>query len=233
MCKPIPQKTDLIVTLVVTSEESAQAKNSDSEFERLMQDLATGSEDAAWIIAETYTPHILRAVRRALPDKMRSKLDSQDFAQIVWASLLLKRTYLKHVKSPDQLIDLLAKVAQYKVIDAFRRYVVCQARDLRRESPLDDYVGPQSAARPGRGGAGEVNREVADRGLTDRSMSPSQIVSTRERWQLLVASLSHRDREILNLRIAGQTYQQIASALSISGDTAKRVVDRIILQVRK
>ena len=109
------------------------------EFEQLMADLASGSEDAAWRITEVYTPHILRAVRASLPRAIRPKLDSQDFAQIVWASLLLKRSYLAHVKTPQQLICLLATVAHNKVVDAFRHYMTYQARDLRRESPWKEF----------------------------------------------------------------------------------------------
>jgi RNA polymerase sigma factor (sigma-70 family) len=192
------------------------------EFEQLMADLALGSEDAAWRIAEVYTPHILRAVRAALPAAIRPKLDSQDFAQIVWASLLLKRTYLAHVKSPEQLIRLLAAVAQHKVIDAYRHYTAYQARDLSRESPIEGILHPQRA-----------NAATQyDRGVLDRDLSPSQMAGVREKWQALSASLSPRDRDILRLRIKDHTYTEIAQALGISSSTVRRVLDRIIDQLQ-
>jgi RNA polymerase sigma factor (sigma-70 family) len=189
-----------------------------TEFERLMAELALGSEDAAWQLAETYTPHILRAVRASLPSVMRTKLDSQDFAQSVWASLLLKRTYLSRMKTPQQLIGLLVAAARYKVVDAYLHFGT-QARDVRREQPL-------SAVRQG-----DSRATVAERGLTVRDPSPSQTASLRERWSILISQCSARDRQIVVLRIKGNTYQEISNRLGISSATVRRVVDRIIRQL--
>ena len=225
--------SNLTATIVVTPTTPLTEAAADvGEFEQLMRDLASGSEDAAWKIAETYTPHILRVVRHSLPGKIRSKLDSQDFAQIVWASILLKRTSLKNVKSPDQLIDLLARVTQYKVIDAFRHYTTSQGRDLRRETPLEDLIRSQQAGASAQGDTGVLNRSVVDRGLVDRNPSPSQFAGMKEKWQMLIGTLSRRDRRILTLRIRGETYVDIANKLSIGRNTAKRVLDRIVAKLR-
>jgi len=188
------------------------------EFSQLMADLASGSEDAAWRIAEIYTPHILRAVRAMLPAAIRPKIDSQDFAQIVWASLLLKRTYLAHISSPEQLIRLLAGTAQHKVIDVYRRYTTHKGRDLKRETPLAEVLNPRR----------KNAATQYDRGVLDRDLSPSQFASVREKWQSLANVLSPRDRDVLRLRYEGRTYVEIAGTLGIGVTTVRRVLDRII-----
>src|SRR5688572_28901882 len=50
---------------------------SPSEFERLIQEVSSGSEDAIWKLVETYTPFIIRSVRSTLPSRLRPRLDSQ------------------------------------------------------------------------------------------------------------------------------------------------------------
>src|SRR3989442_350218 len=146
-----------------------------------MADLADGSEDAAWRITELYTPHILRAVRASLPVIIRPKLDSHDFAQSVWASLLLKRGYLSHVRTPEQLIALLASAARNKVIDAYRHYTVAEAFNVRTETPLEAAECPSPAGGP----------IVHDRGVADRDPTPSQIAMLREQWKRVIDKCSH------------------------------------------
>lgn len=187
-----------------------------------MAELASGSEEAAWKIAEVYTPHILRVVRASLPAAIRPKLDSQDFAQIVWTSLLLKRSYLSRVKTSEQLIRLLATVAQHKVIDAFRHYTTYKARDLSREVPMEQAMRPRLAHATAQ----------FDGGVLDRSPSPSQFAAVREKWQTLSDSLSARDRAILRWRYKGCTYAEIAEKLGVSCATVRRVLDRIIEQLQ-
>jgi RNA polymerase sigma factor (sigma-70 family) len=181
------------------------------EFKQLMSELADGSEEAAWRIAKVYTPHILRAVRATLPNSIRSKLDSQDFAQIIWTSLLLKRDNLGGVQSPQELINLLVRVAHNKVVDAYRHYAAYKVRDHRRETSIDG---------------------VADRGLVDREMTPSQAAGTREKWQSLLEGLSTRDNTILRLRMDGKTYSEIAAVAGVGITTVRGVLNRIVLQLR-
>ena len=60
------------------------------EFTSLMQRVHQGDEDAAWELLDEYGPHVINVVRRVLTSRMRSKADSTDFAQSVWASFFAK-----------------------------------------------------------------------------------------------------------------------------------------------
>lgn len=194
----------------------------EEDFEQLMSELAAGSEEAAGRIAQVYTPHILRAVRASLPRSIRSKLDSQDFAQVIWASLMIERAQLQRVKTPQELINLLVRVAHHKVVDAYRHYTIYQARDHRRESPIENLTKVNQ---------GDRARQV-DGNLLDRELSPSQTASLRERWQALVEGLSTRDRNVLRLRMNGKTYSEIGDTVGIGVSTVKDVLDKIVAQLR-
>jgi RNA polymerase sigma factor (sigma-70 family) len=187
-----------------------------SQFSQLMLDVASGSEDAVWQLAETYTPYIIRAVRASLPRSVRLRLDSQDFAQILWASLLLGGTDLTRLETPEQLIAFLARAAKNKVVDATRHYLETQKQDMRREQPLED-----------------VSRTVGGRGMVQafpraRDPSPSEHASMRERWGRALSELSERDRQILQLRLKRYTFAQIGLELTVDEWTARRAMQQLI-----
>src|SRR5262245_16988155 len=110
-----------------------------AEFDQLMAGVAAGSEEAIWRLAETYTPFIIRAVRQSLPTRLRSKVDSQDFAQTLWASLLLKNADLTRLKTPEQLIAYLVRATKNKVVDKTRHFDALKC-DIHREEPLQDHL---------------------------------------------------------------------------------------------
>jgi RNA polymerase sigma factor (sigma-70 family) len=191
-----------------------------AEFDQLMSDVATGSEEAIWQLAETYTPYILRAVRMSLSSNLRPKLDSQDIAQTLWASLLLKRADLTRLKTPEQLIAYLARATQNKVIDKVRHYRT-QKNDVRREERLQDHIaGGESGARQPRAGA-----------LFARDPTPSTAANLRECWNYVLSRASDRDRHILKLRLDGRTFDDISETLQINQATARRAIQRLIEQL--
>jgi RNA polymerase sigma factor (sigma-70 family) len=189
-----------------------------AEFEQLMANVSAGSEEAIWQLAETYTPYILRAVRASLPTKVRSKLDSQDLAQTLWASILLKRTDLTRMKTPEQLIAFLARSARNRVVDVTRRYMGAQKYDVHREQTLDEGQPASPTAR----------YAAPERAFATRDPSPSQFASLRERWNQILLTCTPREREILQLRLQGATFDDISSKLNINQATARRAIQRLI-----
>lgn len=189
---------------------------SSRDFAELMRDLGEGSEDAAWILVERYTPHILRVVRAALPRAIRSKIDSVDIVNTLFGSLLLKRSYLARVEEPGQLLAILTKAARNRVIDEYRKYTRCASRDINSEEMEFAAVGDTA-----KGVAG-------DRRLGGREETPSQIVISREKWLRITRSLGDRDRRILSLRMEGATYEGIAREI---GDVSQRTVRRVVTEV--
>jgi RNA polymerase sigma factor (sigma-70 family) len=188
-----------------------------TEFDRLMSQLANGSEDAAMQLAEKYTPYIIRTVRRGLTSQMRQKMDSQDVAQTLWASLLLRPTELSRLKSPAEFIAYLAQATRNKVAEKKRR-LLAQKRDINRELQLEPHDD------------GTTVGDRRDRGLCSKDATPSTMASLRERWQATIQGASERDRQIMELRLRKYTFLEISTMLSIHEQTARRVVDRLVEQ---
>jgi RNA polymerase sigma factor (sigma-70 family) len=191
-----------------------------AEFDRLMAEVVAGSEDAVWQLAETYTPYIIRAVRSSLPRTLRAKLDSQDFAQSLWASLLLRRADLTRLQTPGQLIAYLAQATRNKVVDKTRHFHT-QKHDIAREERLPDHTISLNKS-PKRV---QISEPYA------RDPSPSTSANLRERWSLILSKLSERDRKIFQLRLEGRTFDEISDKLEINQATARRAIQRLIVQL--
>lgn len=179
-----------------------------------MDALRGGSEEAAGEIAELYTPHLLRAVRRTLPQAIRSKIDSVDIVNTLWASLLIKRQRLEGIKEPGQLVALLKAAARNRVVDEHRRYTEVEARDIRCEAGRYDEI----PVKAGDGAASPGRHRVSN-------TTPSEVAMTRETWERFKASLSSRDQEVVACRISGSTYEEIAESIEgVSARTARRII---------
>src|ERR1700722_12229829 len=90
----------------------------DEQFHLLMRQAMTGSASAAQELFEKYDAVLLRAIRRKLSHKVRSKFDSLDFVQYVWASFFAEPAQQRVFESPEHLVRFLTKLARNKVVDA-------------------------------------------------------------------------------------------------------------------
>jgi len=68
--------------------------------------------------------------------------------------------------------------------------------------------------------------------MRDRNLTPSQMVGLQEKWSRVVTALSARDREIVKLRIQGRHFPAIAEKVGVCESTAKRVMDRVLEQLK-
>ena len=181
-----------------------------TEFAGLMQRVERGEQQAAWELLESYGSHLQRYVRRSLSREMRTRFDSVDFVQVVWASFFREPEKLRRIHSPAELMAYLATLARNKVVTEVRREVQSQKRDLRREIRLDS---------------------VHDKGqgdLASRDPTPSAVAMFRERWNRLVDGQPAQVRRIVELRFAGATYTEIAEQLHIHERTARKAIERLV-----
>lgn len=191
---------------------------SDNEFQQLLAEARAGSEPAAQQLVEEYLPHVLQVVRRSLNRKLRTKFDSMDFAQAVWASVLGCREQLAQIESGEAWAKFLATIARNKVIDEIRRRMETEKYQVDRECSMSDLV---SAARDG--------RTIAQQ-MASREPSPSQAAIANERFEQLTAGLSEQQREIVRLKMEGETCQAVADRLGINERTVRRLLKRLELE---
>ena len=182
----------------------------ESEFRQALERICSGSDDGALEFIESYGPHIQRVVRRRLHQSMRSKFDSLDFVQMVWASFFADPQRIARIKDPDELIRYLVVLARNKVVEESRRRLTFKKHDVQRERPLDQV-------------------DVAGSASRQRQATPSQIAIARERWRRMLRDQSERNRRIVELRMGGATFVEIGKTLGIHERTARQVIDSLAL----
>lgn len=179
-------------------------------FQDLMDRVRGGSQAAAWELVSTYGSYVERVVRRALHRDMRSKFNSSDFVQAVWASFFKDREQINQVVNAGGLIKFLMGIARNKVLHETRRRLDTQKTDVRREESID------------------LDDVIPDPQLRDREPTPSQWAIARECWDTMVRDQSPQHQRVIELRVSGATYQEIGDALGISERTARRVIDGLV-----
>jgi RNA polymerase sigma factor (sigma-70 family) len=180
-------------------------ENQQRHFRRLLAEVERGSEEAARELYETYVKHVLLSVRHRMWRKLRTRFDSQDFVQQVWASFFDDRGQLPEFQTPEDLANYLRAMARNKVMMA-GRHGQAQMRDVNRETRVDeesDLVGPHPAGRDPTPSAQAMFHEQVDR-LVDQQ--PADV------------------REIVELRVEGNTFEEIADELEVDESTARRAM---------
>lgn len=181
------------------------------EFADLMRRLSDGSDDAARELLDRYGEHILRVVRRKLSRELRSKFDSVDFVQAVWASFFADMPRQRRFDHPQALMAFLVTLAQNKVVDAVRQRMQSRKFDINRERPL-----PLDGSVVGDGG-----------GMAARQPTPSQEAVANDEWRRLLADLPDRYRRMLVLLREGHTQKDIARELNVNEKTIRRVLEKL------
>jgi RNA polymerase sigma factor (sigma-70 family) len=175
-----------------------------SEFRNAIDRICSGSEEAIWEFIEEYGPHIQRVVRRRLNQSLRAKFDSVDFVQMVWASLFADLTKIKQMRDPKELIMYLAGMARNKVLEETRRRMQCERYNVRKEQPLS-------------------SSDLSEARSVTGHDTPSQHLIAKERLQKLMGT-SQRDQRILQMRLKGSTYVEIAKAMGINERTVRQII---------
>jgi len=173
-----------------------------------LERIRNGSQEAAAALISEFGPHVYRVIRRRLDMKLRSKIDSEDLFQLVWASFFRHPERMERFSRSLELVHFLSAVARNKVIEGVRKYQRTQKHDMSRELSL-----------------GDSRLGIA---ITEcRVKSPSQVAMAKERFEHLMRGLSRRHQRILCLRLAGATYVQIAAEMQLHERTVRKVIAKI------
>lgn len=177
-------------------------------FRALMRAAEDGSEEAARELYETYVKYVLRCVRHKLWHRLRSKFDSQDFVQQVWASFFDDRGQLPDFQTPEDLIAYLRAMAENKVANEGRLRQLAK-RDMGLEVPVhedSDTVGQHPAT---------------------RLPTPSAVAVFNESFDRLVEQQTDETRAVAQLRYEGNTFEEIAQCLDMDESSARKVMRRL------
>ena len=177
-------------------------------FQDLLQRARECCDESARELVERYGPHILRVVRRRLNKRLRSKFDSVDFVQAVWASFFALPMEKYQFDRPEQLVEFLMGLARNKVVDAVRQRLATQKYNIERELPIHDSA---------------VNEQLD---LAARGPTASQVAIAKEEWERLQDVERTRDERILDSLGTVLNLQEIAREIGVSEKTVRRVLRR-------
>lgn len=167
----------------------------------LLEKLNRGDDAAAQEVFLAYEPYLRMVVRRLLPDRLRTKFDSVDVVQSVWADVLQGfRTGDWQFASAQQLKAFLVKVTRNRFIDRVRRH----QRALDHERPLEVLDGePLSMAQDPR---------------------PSDVVQAEELWERMLALCPPAHRDLLRLKRQGFSLDEIAARTGYHPSSVRRIL---------
>src|SRR5262249_19172588 len=153
--------------------------------------------EAAQELLDRYGNHILRIVRRRLSRDLRSKFDSVDFVQAVWASFFADDPRERQFDCPDALIAFLVTIAQNKVISTVRKHLMTRRHNVNRERRFD-------------------NPTILDELAPGREPTPSQVAIANDEWRRMLTDLPANYQRILVLLREGRSHKDIAAELKLS-----------------
>ena len=178
----------------------------DTTIEELLHRLSSGDEAAAAEVFRAYEPYLRRVVRRRLPTQVQGRFDSADVLQSVWADLLPGfREARWQFADAAQLRAFLIRVVQCRLYDRSRRAL----RQTTQEQPLETLPAEPLAPQP----------------------RPSEHAQAGATWERLLASCPPEHQDVLRLRRAGLTFQEIATAVGMHEGSVRRVVREVARRV--
>jgi RNA polymerase sigma-70 factor (ECF subfamily) len=148
-----------------------------------------------------YEPYLRMVVRRLLSGPLRSKLDSVDVVQSVWADLLGSfRAAGWRFTDLTQLRAFLVKVTRNRLIDRHRQH----ASALQRERALTQTASRELPLAP--------------------DPRPSEIAQGNELWQRMLEQCSPAHREIVMLKRQGLLLSEIAARTGLHEGSIRRIL---------
>jgi RNA polymerase sigma-70 factor (ECF subfamily) len=176
------------------------------ELRAFLDRIRAGNELAARELLARYEAQVRLVVRRQLPRLLRSRFDSLDFLQSVWASFFRRlRAGPEQFEDPRYLVTFLARVARNKVVDQYRR-AASRKHDLRREEPLS-------------AGGSPPHELIADQDTA------SELAEANETFDRLRNLLPADRRAILGLKVEGLSSREIGERLGLSERTVRRALE--------
>lgn len=183
----------------------------DADLANLMARAEAGDQAAVSDLLSRYEGELRMVVRSRLPRAMRSQFDSMDFVQVVWQDLFAKHGVdLSRFESERHFLAFLSGVAKNKVNEEHRRRTT-QKFNVARQEPLYVRKGDREVPLP----------------LAGHDPTPSQDAQAGDRLAQILKGRSLLEREVVGLRRAGLTYEEIAERLGIHEGRVRRMVEAI------
>ncbi len=178
--------------------------SSEPILERLLDGLQRGDETAAAQLFNTYEPYLRMVVRRQLSAPLRSKFDSVDIVQSVWADVLDGfRSARWQFSDGSHLQAFLVQSARNRFIDRLRQHRTA----LEREQPITANDGSDRLDSLASGGT-----------------RPSEEVRADELWEKMLDLCPPTHHELLKLKRQGLSLNEIANQTGLHPSSVRRIL---------
>ncbi|WP_010581792.1 RNA polymerase sigma factor [Schlesneria paludicola] len=178
------------------------------EFQTLLDRVKSGDQDAAASLVDNYEPLVRRFIRfRLTSPSLRRTFDSLDICQSVLSKFFVEISAGDlELNDPAQLRALLLTMARNKLYDRVRD-AQADRRDVRRMEGTGDEALAQ-VAQPGE--------------------SPSEVMAAKEILNLVQEQLSDDERYLIEQRMSGTPWEQLAAQLGASPEALRKRMTRAI-----
>jgi RNA polymerase sigma-70 factor (ECF subfamily) len=174
---------------------------SEASLDTLLEKLSSGDQEAAGRVFRDYEPFLRAMVRRRLAPALRSKFDSLDVVQSVWADVFSGiRDKERRFADRSHLRAFLARVTYNHFVNHCRRH----GPQAAIERPL--YADESPALPP----------SVEPR--------PSQVAEADELWTTLVEMCPREHRQVLELKRQGVPLAEIADRTGLHEGSVRRLL---------
>lgn len=170
-----------------------------------------GEDRAASEIFDRYVRRLIELARQRISPQLARRVDPEDIVQSAY------RSFFIHARDGDFVLQragdlwrLLAGITLNKLHDQVERHTAGR-RDIGRERGFEM-------------GDGETPALLA---ASNPEPTPDEAASLAEQLELFMARLSTVEGRILELRLQGETIQQIATAVDRSQRTVRRLLEQV------
>ncbi len=178
-----------------------------NDFCELIARVRCGDPDAACDIVRRYETSVRVAVRTRLSDpRLRRHFDSMDVCQSVLASFFLRAASgAFDLHDPRQLVALLTKMAEKKVAMRARAHHR-QRRDIRRTNEKTNQCSTIPSSAP------DAVRHAIGKELLGQALN----------------MMTNEERAIVERRLLGESWSEIAAALGGSAEARRKQYERVV-----
>jgi RNA polymerase sigma-70 factor, ECF subfamily len=191
--------------------------SADPSFEELLGRLRNGDDDAAAEIFQHYASRLIALARGRLDQQVRRKVDAEDVVQSVFKSF-----FLRHAEGQ---YDLSTWNSLWGLL------VVITVRKCSRK--VKKYHGPEHDVRKEAAGLPWASSDTAQWEAIAREPTPAEALILSEVVEELMRGLDERDRQILTLRLQGNTAPEIGAEVGLTQYTVEGVLKQVRKRLRK
>jgi RNA polymerase sigma factor (sigma-70 family) len=176
--------------------------------DELLARLNSGDTAAADQVFRTYEPYLRNLVRRELRAALRTKFDSSDVVQSVWADFLEGmhgRGW--HFADRAHLQAFLIRLMKNRFIDLCRKHGPALAHEQR----LADHA-------------------IADT-VADDVPRPSEVAQVNELWERILALCPANHHELVRMKIKGLSADEIAARTGLHPNSVRRILVELAQRV--